>query len=384
MRELDSSTDLDGSFPPFPPQDDQQEEETPTEGLREGLPKTYRSRHDRHYVEALTGDTENQAVRLLSIGRIAGELPAEHTVGDLASSIAELGVLQPLLVRPQGADFRLIAGRRRLAAARRAGLSEVPCLVYAVSDARAAQLADADNLREAQDLPATSLVAAPLELRAAIDPQTAATLGELQDVVASLQSCLPLLVRPAASMREQVALKLVAAETERAAWVMRARQYLAATVPITYTPIGGAALLDHVKRIASPSVELRGGTLQIDAVRGALMLHGDRTLLATAIVGLVQALVALGEIVQDPRVVIRLTGTAGGGPSVLTLTQPSAVLAEAALVRFFDSDWTGRAGGAASEIALLLARQAASLHRARLEVSSSTGDGTSISVTFGA
>lgn len=386
MRELDSSTDLEGSFPPFPPtanDPDEQEEDTPAEGFREGLPKTYQPRHDRHYVEALTGNAESQPVRLIPIARIEGDVPDEHTVVDLARSIEELGVLQPLLVRPHAGNFQLIAGRRRLAAARRAGLGEVPCLVFAVTEARAAQLAEADNLRD-QGADHASLVASPPDTQPAIDLQTAATLGELQDVVASLQACLPLLVRPAASMREQVALKLVAAEAERAAWVMRARQYLAATVPITYTPIGGAALLDQVKRCAGPSVELRGGTLHVESVRGALMLHGDRTLLVTAIVGLVQMLVSLGEVVQDPRVILRLSGTAGGGRSVLTMTQPSAVLADAALGRFFETDWTGRPGGAASELALLVARQAAALHRARLEITSNTGDGTTISLTFGA
>lgn len=388
MRELDGSTDLDASFPPFSssPQDtepDESDDETPADGFREGLPKTYRSRHDLHYVEALTADRESQPVRLLAIARIEGETPAEHAVADLAKSIGDVGVLQPLLVRPQGGNFQIIAGRRRLAAARRAGLTEVPCLVYAVSDTRAVQLAEADNLRGAPEPAANSLIASAPDLAPAIDLPTAATLGELQDVVASLQSCLPLLVRPAASIREQVALKLVAAETERAMWVMRARQYLAATVPITYTPIGGAALLDHVKRLAGPSLELRGGTLQVDPVRGALMLHGDRTLLTTALAGLVQVLFALGEAIQDPRVVLRLAGVAGGGPSVLTLTQPAAIISDIALARFFDSDWTGRPGGAASELAVLLARQMATLHRARLEVSSGTGVGTTVSLTFG-
>ena len=45
------------------------------------------------------------------------------------------------------------------------------------------------------------------------------------------------------------------------------------------------------------------GALRVDAVRGAPVLHGDRTLLTTALVGVAQALFALGELVQDPRVV---------------------------------------------------------------------------------
>ena len=100
-------------------------------------------------------------------------------------------------------------------------------------------------------------------------------MGELQDAVASLQSCLPLLAR-GASTREQVALKLLTVESERAAWVIRARRYLAATLPVAHTPVNGAALLEQVKRQAGMAMALRGGTLRVDAVRGAPVLHGDR------------------------------------------------------------------------------------------------------------
>jgi ParB family chromosome partitioning protein len=59
-----------------------------------------------------------------------------ESIADLAASIAELGVLQPLLVRPKGDDrFELIAGERRLRAARVAGLERVP-VVVAHTDAR--------------------------------------------------------------------------------------------------------------------------------------------------------------------------------------------------------------------------------------------------------
>ena len=45
MRELDSSTDLDPSFHAFPSTDEDHHEPAPADGVREGLPKTYRPRH---------------------------------------------------------------------------------------------------------------------------------------------------------------------------------------------------------------------------------------------------------------------------------------------------------------------------------------------------
>lgn len=382
MPELDSTAELKPPFTTFP-RDDEHDEDSPAPEFREGLPKTYRSRHDVHYVEQLTAATDTQPVRLVPLARIdSQDLPPEHSVASLADSIAELGVVQPLLVRPHNGRFRLIAGRRRLAAARRAGLTEVPCLVLTVSEARASQLAAADNLRAHQGAATSALVAAAPESQASLDTHTAAMIAELQEALASLQSCLPLLAR-GGSTREQVALKLLTVESDRAAWVIRARRYLAATLPVAHTPIAGSALLDQVKRQAGVAMALRGGSLHVDTVRGALTLHGDRALLITTVVGLAQALFALGELVQDPRVVLRLTPQAAGGALALTITQPSAVLSEAALSRFFDAGWTERPGGSSAELAILLARQAASLHRAQLEVSSAAGAGTTVTLGFG-
>jgi len=380
VPELEQPADLKPSFTTFN-RDDEPESDSARSEFREGLPKTYQPRHDLHYVEQLTAATDTQPVRLVPVSRIDGDLPPEHTVASLADSIVELGIVQPLLVRPHNGRFRLIAGRRRLAAARRAGLTEVPCLVHPVNETRASQLAAAENLRPAQGASPLALLASPPDVQADIDGHTAAMIGELQDAVASLQTCLPLLAR-ATSTREQVALKLLTVETERAAWVIRARRYLAGTLPVAHTPVSGAALLDQVKRQAGMAMALRGGALHVDPVRGALVLHGDRTLLTAAVVGVAQALFALGELVQDPRVAVRLTGQSGGGPIALVITQPSAVLSETALARFFEAGWTERPGGSSAELAILLARQAAGLHRARLEVSSVAAAGTAVTMTF--
>lgn len=80
------------------------------------------------------------------------------------------------------------------------------------------------------------------------------------------------------------------------------------------------------------------------AVPLSQVLHGDRTLLTAAVVGVAQALFALGELVQDPRVAVRLSGQSGGGPIALVITQPSAVLSETALARFFEAGWAERPG----------------------------------------
>ena len=53
---------------------------------------------------------------------------------DLAASIREHGVIQPIIVRPSGKGYEIVAGERRWRAARIAGLKTVPCLVRDLSD----------------------------------------------------------------------------------------------------------------------------------------------------------------------------------------------------------------------------------------------------------
>jgi ParB family transcriptional regulator, chromosome partitioning protein len=71
----------------------------------------------------------------------------EEALGSLADSIREVGVLQPVLVRPaQGETYELIAGERRWRAAKRAGLQTIPAIVRHADDAAALEHALVENL----------------------------------------------------------------------------------------------------------------------------------------------------------------------------------------------------------------------------------------------
>ena len=70
----------------------------------------------------------------------------EEALGALADSIREVGVLQPILVRPVGDGYELIAGERRWRAARRVGLQMIPALVRETDDATSLQHALVENL----------------------------------------------------------------------------------------------------------------------------------------------------------------------------------------------------------------------------------------------
>lgn len=72
---------------------------------------------------------------------------SEESLSELAGSIEKYGVLQPLLVRPLGDGYQLIAGERRWRAARMAGLTEVPVVIREMTDEEAATLALIENLQ---------------------------------------------------------------------------------------------------------------------------------------------------------------------------------------------------------------------------------------------
>ncbi len=75
----------------------------------------------------------------------------EAYLDELAESIRQHGILQPISVRLVGSNYELIAGERRLRAAIQAGLTEVPCLVMQMTDEEAATAALVENLQR-QDL----------------------------------------------------------------------------------------------------------------------------------------------------------------------------------------------------------------------------------------
>ena len=94
-------------------------------------------------------------VRLISVDKIhfgpfqLRESVDQSELGHLVSSIAEKGVIQPLVVR-RGEDadqFELVAGERRLRASRIAGLREVPCSVEELSDRETLEIAIIENLQ---------------------------------------------------------------------------------------------------------------------------------------------------------------------------------------------------------------------------------------------
>lgn len=108
-------------------------------------------------------------------------------LSELAQSIANVGILQPLSVRHVEGGWELVAGERRLRAALQAGLSTVPCLEVAADDSTSSLLALVENVQR-QDL---DFLDEALALRRLIDTfhlsqeEAAAQIGKSQSAVAN-------------------------------------------------------------------------------------------------------------------------------------------------------------------------------------------------------
>lgn len=101
----------------------------------------------------------------------------EGALDELAQSIASRGLIQPIVVRPHGKDYQIVAGERRWRAAQRARLHEVPVIVREFSDAETLEVALVENIQR-QDLNAIEEADAYAKL--------IETFGHTQDALAKI------------------------------------------------------------------------------------------------------------------------------------------------------------------------------------------------------
>ena len=110
-------------------------------------------RHDAHYVEELSQHRPQQIGRMIPVDKLDPNPEQPRTefgdLTELTASIAEKGVLEPLLVKPNRLTGRwmIIAGERRWRSAQRAGLKEVPCVEMEVDEGTVAEIALIENMQ---------------------------------------------------------------------------------------------------------------------------------------------------------------------------------------------------------------------------------------------
>src|SRR3954447_14272219 len=108
-------------------------------------------RHDEHYVDALAASAGTPVGRMIPIEQIdPNPNQPRQAMGDLSeliASIAEKGIIEPLIVRQRGERYQIVAGERRYQAAVRAGLNELPVVLRDVDDAEMLEIALVENIQ---------------------------------------------------------------------------------------------------------------------------------------------------------------------------------------------------------------------------------------------
>jgi ParB family chromosome partitioning protein len=108
-------------------------------------------RHDEHYVEALSSSAGSPIGRMIPIDQIdPNPNQPRQVMGDLSelmASIAEKGIIEPIIVRQRGPRFQIIAGERRYQAAIQVGLREIPIVIREVDDNEIIEIALVENLQ---------------------------------------------------------------------------------------------------------------------------------------------------------------------------------------------------------------------------------------------
>jgi len=119
---------------------------------KRGLPERSVMRHDSHYVEELTRRSGRHIGSMLPIDLIEPNAEQPRTqlgnLEELAASIREKGVLEPILVRLVGPNrYQIISGERRFRAATLAGLDEIPAIELDVDDREQLEIALIENIQ---------------------------------------------------------------------------------------------------------------------------------------------------------------------------------------------------------------------------------------------
>jgi hypothetical protein len=350
----------------LPAEDEEAEPERPARPAREGLPPSYRMRHDPHYVDQIASRRHAEPVLLVPVGAIDGPHPvdAPRDLQPLAESIAKVGVLQPLLVRRQGGRYHLIAGTRRLAGAIAAGMTEVPCIVHVADEERARVLAEAEAVRGA---PAGEPQAGT-EARA---PIPAAVFTDITEHLGAIGACLHLFGDRDRPLRERVAMELVQAEVQQAAWLVQALAVLASEPSLVPNTVDVEGLVRRLLDSSTPERVLAGVVIEHEPHPQPCLVTGDQQLIAVAVAGLLRSAHALVEKVEDARVSVRVFPEAGTRRVSVAVRQDLVRIPTAWRMRFFDMGWEDRPGGMSVGACLVAAQRVARMHGGAIHLGAS-------------
>jgi len=338
------------------------EGERPAPPAKEGLPKRYRMRHGRHYVDELLGDAPPRTIREIPISEI--EPPPPEVIDEaldlepLEGSIRRLGVLEPLLVIRRGLEYRVVAGMRRLRAARTVGLSTVPCLVQDIDEEKAMEIRDAVTGRLVAAVPIAPVFPP-------IDDPVAPQADRDQSGAFDSEPIEP-------GLRRKVLDDLAAVESFRDKIASFARDMLSRPMTIDRAPTAAGSLVAEAASAVALEARLRGVRVDVIGAESEARISIDASPCRSALIGLLQGMLAL----------IDRDGTSLEVHVQMTNVRP-ALIVECRLVhdgrdltiarderleRFFDSEWLEHPCGASGALSMGALMRIARAHGGRVQV----------------
>ena len=336
-------------------------EDAPARPAREGLPKRFRMRHGRHYVDELLGETPLRTVREIPISEI--EPPSLEMRDEaldlepLEESIRRMGVLEPLLVIRRGLEYRVVAGMRRLRAARTVGVNTVPCLVQDIDEDKAMEIRAAVTSR--------------LVTAVSITPAAPPNEDEVEETreVARAETQLSEAIEP--GLRRKLFEDLAAVESLREKIASASHDMLSRPMTIDRSPTQASAIMTDAASAVALEARLRGVRVDIVGVDSDAQISLDAARCRTVCIGLLQGMLALVE--HD--------GTTLEVHVQMTSVRP-ALIVECRLVhegrdlpiapderavRFFDPEWPEHPCGAAGALSMAALMRVARAHGGRVQ-----------------
>jgi hypothetical protein len=352
------------------PEEDEVAESKP---LREGLPRGFRMRHDAHFVDQLDGTPPSAVLRMLPLGGI--DAPACDDTGAieaLARSIKQVGIVEPLVVRRTAGRYQVIAGAKRLSAARLAQLDRVPCVVR-------------DDLAD-EAIGAVAGGAAPpvksIDERPRGPFSSSSRERVLDEAIASLaaaRTSVELTLPRSDRLRSRTAGDLVRAELLNTRLALMAMRLLSAPPLVRRTREHTRQLLDFVLGDLAPILRLSNARVSIAAAGAAPELALMRSLVAFGLEACLSTTLTLAGDAPEPALAISLTTDAEASSVSYGIRLDGGWVPAETAQRLADLDWPAHPAGTTSAMIVAAAESVAKLHDGTLDV---VTDYESFGITF--
>jgi hypothetical protein len=342
---------------------------------REGLPRGFRMRHDAHFVDQLESTAPGAVLRMLPLGGL--DAPAQDQgpqIEALATSIRRVGLVEPLVVRRRAGRYEVIAGAKRLSAARLAQLDHVPCIVRDDLEKDAVEAWNAPSPAGPSIDDRAHGPFSPTARERALDE----TIGALGAARNAIELTWP---RPR-DLRSRTALDLLRAELVTARQTLTAMRVLSAMPLVRRTKEQPRGLVESAIAAVSPILRLLGAQVSIAAADDLPSISVMPPLATFALEACLHTVLTLAGDVNEPSITITVERSHSDSTAVsFRMRLEHGWLPAETAKRLADLEWGQHPGGVTMALVTAAAESVARAHGGGLDVVTDY-EGFSIALTI--